>query len=184
MLGVQVWLNLAADNKMTEPQYGDLTEEMIPVYKDDQKKVHIIAGEFEGLSGEIQRADTKPTFFDVELEAESEFIFELPSDFNAYAFLIRGEANFDPEKEDLRNYPQGVLYESGKKIRVNTGENAARFLFLSGKKLNEPVAWGGPIVMNTREELAAASRELDNGTFIKNKNEKNIEQVNKFYQQD
>jgi len=184
MLGVQVWLNLAADNKMTEPQYGDITEEMIPLYEDDEKKVHIIAGEYEGLSGEIQRTDTKPIFFDVELEPESEFIFELPADFNAYAFLIRGEANFEPEKEDLKKYPQGVLYQSGSKIKINTAENKARFLFLAGKKLEEPIAWGGPIVMNSREELALASRELDNGTFIKNKNEKNIDQINKFYQED
>jgi len=184
MLGVQVWLNLAADNKMTEPQYGDITEDMIPVYEDQQKRVHIIAGEYEGLSGEIQRADTRPTFFDVELKAESEFIFELPRDFNAYAFLIRGEANFNPEKDEFKNYPQGVLYESGEKIRVNTAQNSARFLFLAGKKLEEAIAWGGPIVMNTREELAAASRELDNGTFIKNKSEKNVEKINKFYQED
>lgn len=184
MLGVQVWLNLAAANKMTEPQYGDITEKMIPVYEDKSKKVKIIAGEFEGLSGEIQRTDTKPTFFDVELKAESEFVFELPADYNAYAFLIRGEANFDPEKENFKKYPQGVLYGSGKKIRINTGEKTARFLFLAGKKLEEPIAWGGPIVMNTREELALASSELDNGTFIKNKNEKNINQINKFYQED
>ena len=160
MLGVQVWLNLAADNKMTEPQYGDITEAMIPVYKAQDKKVHIIAGKYEGLSGEIQRNDTKPIFFDVELEAEAEFVFELPRDFNAYAFLIRGQANFNPEKTEFKNYPQGVLYESGEKIKVNTGENTARFLFLAGKKLEEPVAWGGPIVMNTKKEL---------NTFIKSK---------------
>ena len=184
MLGVQVWLNLAADNKMTEPQYGDITEDMISVYQDQNKKVHIIAGEFEGLSGEIQRKDTKPIFFDVELKAESEFVFGLPKEFNAYAFLIRGEANFNPEKLEYVTYPQGVLYENGEKIKVSTGKNSARFLFLAGKKLDEPVAWGGPIVMNTRKELVTASRELDNGTFIKNKDDKNIEQVNKFYQED
>ena len=184
MLGVQVWLNLAADKKMTEPQYGDITESMIPVYEDQEKKVKIIAGEFEDLKGEIQRTDTKAAFFDVQLKAESEFVFELPAEFNAYAFLIRGEANFDQEKEELKHYPQGVLYESGKKIRVNTAQNQARFLFLAGKKLEEPVAWGGPIVMNTGAELETASRELKNGTFIKNKNEKNIEQINKFYQND
>jgi len=183
MLGVQVWLNLAASNKMTEPQYGDITESMIPVYEDDQKKVKIIAGEYQGLSGEIQRTDTRPTFFDVELAAESEFIFELPADYNAYAFLIRGEANFEPEQENLKKYPQGVLYENGSKIKVNTAGNKARFLFLAGKKLNEPIAWGGPIVMNSREELAAASKELDNGTFIKSKKEKKPTQINKFYQE-
>ena len=184
MLGVQVWLNLAADNKMNEPQYGDITEDMIPVYEDEEKKVHIIAGEYKGLSGEIQRADTKPTFFDVELAAEAEFTFELPVDFNAYAFLIRGEANFEPEKDNFKEYPQGVLYENGSNIKVKTAENKARFLLLAGKKLEEPIAWGGPIVMNTREELARASKDLDNGQFIKNKKDKYPEQINKFYQKD
>ena len=184
MLGVQVWLNLAARNKMTEPQYGDITEDMIPVYEDNEKKVHIIAGKYKGLSGEIQRSDTRPTFFDVELAAKSEFIFELESDYNAYAFLIRGEANFEPEQENLKQYPQGVLYQNGSKIKVNTAEKPARFLLLAGKKLAEPVAWGGPIVMNSREELAATSKELDNGTFIKNKKDKKPAQINQFYQED
>ncbi|RCW58713.1 MULTISPECIES: pirin family protein [Halanaerobium] len=184
MLGVQIWLNLAAVNKMTEPQYGDITQDMIPVYQDEDKKVHIIAGEYGGLSGEIQRNDTRPIFFDVELKADSEIIFELPTDFNAYAFLIRGEANFDPQKKNLKKYPQGVLYENGSKIKVDTAKNPARFLFLAGKKLEEPIAWGGPIVMNSRKELAAASQELDRGTFIKNKKEKNVSQINEFYQDD
>jgi len=162
----------------------DVNRDIIPVYEDDEKKVHIIAGEYEGLSGEIQRDDTRPTFFDVELAAESEFTFELPAEFNAYAFLIRGEANFEPEKENLKEYPQGVLYENGSKIKVNTAENKARFLLLAGKKLKEPIAWGGPIVMNSREELARASKELDNGRFIKNKKEKDPEQINNFYQKD
>lgn len=183
MLGVQVWLNLPKAKKMSEPQYGDITEEMIALYEDSNKKVHIIAGEYGGLSGEIQREETKPSFFDVELEADSEFIFELPRDFNSYAFLIRGQANFDPEKEDFRTYPQGVLYGAGDKIKITTADRKARFLLLAGKKLEEPIAWGGPIVMNSREELAVASKELKDGTFIKNKNDKNIEQINNFYQQ-
>jgi len=76
------------------------------------------------------------------------------------------------------------LYENGSKIKVNTAAEKARFLFLAGKKLEEPIAWGGPIVMNSREELRTASQELDNGTFIKNKNEKTISEINKFYQED
>lgn len=183
MLGVQVWLNLAAENKMKEPQYGDITSDMIPVYEDKTKKVHIIAGEYETLSGQIQRKDTMPTFFDVELKAKSEFTFELPQEFNAYAFLIRGEASFEADKKDLRSYPQGVLYEKGNKIKIDTADKPARFLLLAGKKLDEPIAWGGPIVMNSREELKTASQDLDNGTFIKSETDNNVEQINSFYQE-
>ena len=181
MLGVQVWLNLAADNKMTSPKYGDITEDMIPVYEDENKRVHIIAGKYKKLEGKINREDTKPTFLDIELKANSEFVFDLNYDFNSYAFLIRGEANFNQEKEEYVSYPQGVLYEKGKKIKVNTGDKSARFLLLAGKKLNEPIAWGGPIVMNTREELKIASHDLKENNFVKEKNNKNIKEINDFY---
>ena len=184
MLGVQVWLNLAADNKMTAPKYGDITEDMIPVYEDENKRVHIIAGEYKDLEGEITRKDTKPVFLDIELEANSEFIFDLEYEFNSYAFLIRGEANFDQEKEDFVTYPQGVLYDRGDKIRVNTKDKSARFLLLAGEKLNEPIAWGGPIVMNTRKELKIASRDLKEDNFVKEKSKKDIEEINDFYHEE
>lgn len=184
MLGVQVWLNLAANNKMTAPQYGDITEDMIPVYEDENKKVHIIAGNYKGLDGEITRKDTKPIFLDVELKVNSEFLFDLDYEFNSYAFLIRGEANFSPEKENYVSYPQGVLYKNGDKIKVNTGNKSARFLLLAGEKLNEPIAWGGPIVMNTREELKIASRDLKEDNFVKDKNNKDINEINDYYHEE
>ena len=168
MLGVQIWLNLHAKNKMTPPRYGDITKEMIPVYEGEKEIVHIIAGNYKGLVGPMKGGEEiEPTFFDVELAPNSEFVFNLDSSFNAYAFLIQGEANFDVEKENLVPYPNGVLYEDGDTIRINTKDKEARFLLLAGKKINEPVAWGGPIVMNTKEELNLAFKELDEGTFIK-----------------
>jgi len=100
------------------------------------------------------------------------------------AVLIRREANFEPQKENLKKYPQGVLYKKGSQIKVNTAGNKARFLLLAGKKIEEPIAWSGPIVMNSREELAATSRELDNRTFIKNKAEQIPAEINKLYQED
>lgn len=168
MLGVQIWLNIPAKDKMTPPKYGDITVDMIPVYKDEKEVVHIIAGKYNGLVGPIQgETQIEPMFFDVELKENEEFIFNLDSSFNAYAFLIEGEANFDVEKEKVISNPNGVLYEDGDTIRINTKAKAARFLLVAGKKINEPIAWGGPIVMNTKEELNLAFKELDEGTFIK-----------------
>lgn len=168
MLGVQIWLNIPAKGKMTPPKYGDITVDMIPVYKDEKEVVHIIAGVYKGLVGPMQGGtEIEPTFFDVELKANEEFVFELDSSFNAYAFLIEGEANFEGDKEKIISYPNGVLYETGDTIRINTKDKAARFLLVAGKKINEPIAWGGPIVMNTKEELNLAFKELDEGTFIK-----------------
>lgn len=168
MLGVQIWLNLHAKDKMTAPKYGDITRDMIPVYNGENETVHIIAGKYQGLLGHMEGGkEIQPTFFDVELKANSEFVFDIDASFNAYAFLIEGEANFDTENEKIISYPNGVLYESGDTIRINTRDKAARFLLLAGKKINEPVAWGGPIVMNTKEELNQAFKEIDEGTFIK-----------------
>lgn len=168
MLGVQVWLNLHAKDKMTPPKYGDITKDMVPVFNGENEIVHIIAGSYEGLIGPMQGGkEIQPTFFDIELKPNSEFVFNLDSSFNAYAFLIEGEANFDTESEKIISYPNGVLYESGDTIKINTRDKEARFLLLAGKKINEPVSWGGPIVMNTKEELNLAFKELDEGTFIK-----------------
>lgn len=169
MLGVQIWLNLSKKDKMSEPMYRDITKDMIPVYESKDYKVHIIAGEFEGLKGQLENITTKPSFFDVELNENSIFEYKIESDFNAYGFLVRGEANFDEDNEKMTSYPNGVLFTEGDTIRVKTGEKPARFLLLTGKKLNEPVEWGGPVVMNTREELELAFSEIRQGTFIKNK---------------
>lgn len=168
MLGVQIWLNLSKKDKMSEPKYRDITKEMIPVFESKDYKVHIIAGEYEGLKGQLENITTKPSFFDVELNKNSIFEYKIESDFNAYAFLVRGQASFD-ESEKMVSYPNGVLFSEGDTIRIKTGDKAARFLLLTGKKLNEPVAWGGPVVMNTRGELELAFREIKEGTFIKNK---------------
>ncbi|SDY55271.1 hypothetical protein SAMN05660462_00306 [Proteiniborus ethanoligenes] len=167
MLGVQIWLNLSKKEKMTEPKYRDITKEMIPVYEEESYTVHIVAGEYGGKKGPMEATETKPSFFDVELKENSEFVYSVDYDFNAFAFLVRGEANFNVEKEEMISYPNGVLFTEGDTIRVKTGKSPARFLLLTGKKLNEPVAWGGPIVMNTKEELDLAFKELKEGIFIK-----------------
>lgn len=170
MLGVQVWLNLPAKDKMSSPQYGEITKEMVPVFEGDNYRLHIISGEFMGAEGPMRlREETNAFFFDVELDANSEFIYQLERELTAYAFLIQGEANFDVDKENFITYPMGVLYEDGDGIKITTRNETARFLLLTGKKLNEPVAWGGPIVMNTQEELDLAFKELDEGNFIKEK---------------
>ena len=169
MLGTQIWLNLPRKNKMTEPKYRDITKDMIPVYEDDNMKVHIIAGEFKGLHGPLEVIETKPIFFDIELGPNREFIYDLDSSLKAFIFLVEGEANFNVNKEELISSPKGVLYGEGSSIKINTKDNKGRFFLLAGKPLNEPIAWGGPIVMNTKEELNLAFEELDKGTFIKNK---------------
>lgn len=167
MLGAQIWINLPEKDKMTGPKYRDIRKDIIPVYEEEGLKVHIIAGNYKGEKGPLEVIRTDPSFFDVELAPDQEFVLETKAGYKVFAFLVEGEANFNVEKEDLLSGPMGVLYEDGESIKVNTKDKEARFFLLMGKPLNEPIAWGGPIVMNTREELDLAFRELKENTFIK-----------------
>lgn len=167
MLGTQIWLNLPKENKMTEPKYRDIRKEIIPIHEEEGLKIHIIAGEYKDKKGPLEVIETDPTFLDIELKANKEFTFNTNSSYKVFAFLVEGEADFNVEKSENITAPMGVLYEEGESIKVRTGEKAGRFFLLMGKPLNEPVAWGGPIVMNTREELDFAFKELKENTFIK-----------------
>lgn len=167
MLGTQIWLNLPKKDKMTEPKYRDIRKDTIPVYEEKGKKTHIIAGRYKGEKGPLEVIETDPTFLDIELEENNEFILETQREYKVFAFLVEGEADFNVEKEEMISAPMGVLYEEGEKIKINTGEKKARIFLLMGKPLNEPIAWGGPIVMNTKEELDLAFRELKEDRFIK-----------------
>ena len=167
MLGAQIWINLPEKDKMTEPKYRDIRSNMIPLHEEDGIGVNIIAGEYKDLKGPLEVIETDPSFFDIEIESGKEFILETNPSYKVFAFLVEGEANFNTDKEKYISSPMGVLYEEGDRIKINTKDKSARIFLLMGKPLNEPVAWGGPIVMNTQEELNLAFRELREDKFIK-----------------
>ena len=166
-LGTQIWLNLPQNDKMTEPKYRDIKNEIIPVVEEEDKKVHIIAGVYNGEKGPLEVTETDPTFLDIELDSNSEFSIETNPAYTAFAYLLQGEADFNVESSELVNAPMGILFDSGNSINIKTGDKNARIFLLIGKPLGEPIAWGGPIVMNTSEELDLAFQELRNDTFIK-----------------
>ena len=167
MLGIQLWVNLPKKDKMTDPKYRDIRKEMIPEYKDENITVKVLAGKFKGIEGPIEGIDAEPIFLDVELKSNSEFKFQLDSSFKVFTFLVDGEANFNTDKEEIVSHPKGVLYKEGDYVKINTKENGGRFLLIAGKPLNEPISWRGPIVMNTKEELDLAFKEINEGSFIK-----------------
>lgn len=167
MLGTQIWLNLPKKDKMTEPKYRDIGKDIIPVCEEGNTKVHVIAGKYKDLKGPLEVIETDPTFLDIELKENTEFILETDSTYKAFSFLVEGEANFNTDKEELLTAPMGILYEEGNTIRINTKDKKARLFILTGKPLNEEIAWGGPIVMNTKEELDLAFKELKEDNFIK-----------------
>ncbi len=167
MLGVQLWVNLPKRDKMIKPQYRDIRKDMVPEYKDENTIVRVLAGKYKGIEGPLKGLALDSIFLDVELKPNTEFEYYFDPGFKAFTFLVQGEANFNPEKEELVNYPKGVLYSEGEYVKVSTKEKSGRFLLVAGKPLDEPIAWGGPIVMNTKEELDQAFKEIKEGTFIK-----------------
>lgn len=167
MLGVQLWINLPAKYKMTNPKYRDIKSDLIPVVEEKDSKVHIICGNYKGISGATEGEYVKAFFADVELKENSEWVLETPEDEKLFVYIIQGEGCFDPQTNEYIQEKNAVLFNDGEKFWVKSSNNGIRFLIFSGKPLNEPIAWGGPIVMNTKEELNEAFREIDAGTFIK-----------------
>ncbi|MDR2199601.1 MAG: pirin family protein [Deltaproteobacteria bacterium] len=165
MLGVQIWLNLPRDDKMTHPHYFDINKDMIPVVKTDFGEVRPISGKYENAEG-VKPKFIQATLLDVLVEkGKSVTIPTIPGE-NVFVFLIEGDAVINGDAYDEKT---AVLFkDEGDAIEVlATKKKPVRFIFFEGKPLREPVAWGGPIVMNTEEELRDTFLELQSNTFIK-----------------
>jgi len=167
MLGVQLWLNLPAKDKMTKPQYRDILSSEIPVILEDGHKVHIISGSYKGNAGALQGDYVKPLFMDIELKEGREWSLDIEKDATLFVYIIQGEGFFDPRAQELTAEKHAVLFNSGDTFYAKASGKGMRFLLLAAKSLKEPIAWGGPIVMNTKEELNQAFKEIEEGTFIK-----------------
>lgn len=163
MLGFQLWLNLPRGEKMTDPAYLSITREMIPVIKKDKAAIHVLSGRFEETAG-VTPGHIPATIYDVEL-FDGEIEIPTKPDEKVFIFLMVGDAVIDGQ---LILSKTAVLFGEGDSITVSTKPKFnLRFMFFSGMPLSEPIAWGGPIVMNTRDELERAFEELQRGTFIK-----------------
>lgn len=164
MLGVQLWLNLPQSEKMTDPTYFDITGEMIGVKETADATVHVLAGDYDGTKG-VEPPHIKATIYDVELKEGKTITLPTKAEDNVFVFLIEGNAVIEGQTVAEKT---AVLFGEGSEIKVSTETGKVlRFMMCAAKPLGEPVAWGGPIVMNTREELDHAFKELDKGTFIK-----------------
>jgi redox-sensitive bicupin YhaK (pirin superfamily) len=168
MWGFQLWANLPATEKMRDPHYRNLTGVDVPTISTHTgATVRVIAGEVEGVRGPVEGIVIDPEYLDVTVPPGADFSHPISEDHTAFAYCIAGTGDFAPECP-LENR-QAVLYASGSgdHVRVRAGEDGVRFLLVSGRPLGEPIAWHGPIVMNTHEELRTALDELDAGTFVK-----------------
>ncbi|SHJ33030.1 pirin family protein [Parasporobacterium paucivorans] len=169
MLGAQLWLNLPAKDKMTRPSYGDIKSENIPEVTENGAKIRVIAGSYKGIEGAFEGKYIKATYLDVSLAAGQGWSFSNNPEETLFIYIFSGKVLFDSEEspKDLIDEKQAVLFGPGEKFWIRAANQPVRFILLSGKPLKEPIAWGGPIVMNTKEELDLAFRELDSQTFIK-----------------
>jgi quercetin 2,3-dioxygenase len=167
MLGVQLWLNLPAKDKMTKPQYRDILSSKIPVIEENGHKVHIISGSYKGKAGALQGDYVKPLFIDVELKEGNAWSLEVEKDATLFVYIVSGEGCFEQNAKEYISEKHAVLFNEGDTFYAKAYGKGMRFLLLSAKPLKEPIAWGGPIVMNTKEELNQAFKEIEDGTFIK-----------------
>ena len=185
MGGFQLWANLPASHKMMDPRYRGLTRDQIPeVSTGSGVTVRIICGEVKGTRGPVRDVVIDPEYLDVTIPAHAEFVHPAKQGHAAFAYVIAGEGYFCKEKDPFTYELEGanyfdmernafigsnslVVFDDGDQIVASTESESLRFLLISGKPIHEPVAWYGPIVMNTREELQIAFEEYSNGTFIK-----------------
>jgi redox-sensitive bicupin YhaK (pirin superfamily) len=188
MHGFQLWANLSAAQKMTAPRYRGIASAEIPEVTDTGgAAIKVIAGAVDGVSGPVRDVVTRPEYLDVSLPAGRAFTRRIPPGHTVFAYVIggkgifcqqqdpysydaEGEGYLDMERDPLIGDRHLVLFGDGETISVATDAEPVRFLLISGKPIREPIAWYGPIVMNTQEELRTAFAELERGTFIRERN--------------
>jgi len=185
MGGFQLWANLPASHKMMAPRYREVKRKQIPeVAAKHGVTIKVICGEVNGTQGPVRDIITSPEYLDVSVPAGTEFVHPTIPGHTVFAYVIEGKAWFCQQKDPFAYEVEGtnyfdiqrdafianetlVLFDDGEQVVVSTEKEPARFLLVSGKPIGEPVAWYGPIVMNTQEELQIAFEEYNNGTFLK-----------------
>ena len=165
--GLQLWANLPASDKMMEPRYRGLTASEIPTAAPAEGvEIKILAGTVGESSGPVQDIITEPQYLDVTLAPRTAYEHLIPTEHNAFAYVVEGEGHLDSSYGAV-GVESLARFDRGDTVIAKTEEQALRFLLISGKPIGEPIAWYGPIVMNTDEELRLAFQEYQDGTFIK-----------------
>lgn len=169
MGGFQLWVNLPSVKKMMDPRYREVTNDQIPEISIDGATIRVIAGKFKDRTGPVRDIIVDPEYLDVRMKKESEFEHDINNGYTAFAYVIEGDGYFDDSSEKSTGSEHLIIFKNSGRVKITSGNNSLRFLLISGKPIGEPVAWYGPIVMNTQEELDTAFREYQEGTFIKYK---------------
>jgi redox-sensitive bicupin YhaK (pirin superfamily) len=164
--GFQLWVNLPAKQKMSAPRYQNIHSSEIPIIERDHgASVRVIAGTVDGTTGPITGIVAEPSYLDVALAGEGSLVLPIPPGHSAFAYLFDGEARFGATERTLVTAPRLIVWGDGGSVEVHAEKSPTRFLLVSGKPLNEPIARYGPFVMNTPQEIQQTLRELQQGTF-------------------
>jgi len=163
--GFQLWVNLPAKLKMSQPRYQGVLANEIPEVQTDEATIRVITGSVNGVGGPVKGIAADPTYLDVSLPPNSSFTHQIPRGQTAFAYMFDGEASFDGDGDKVK-HTRLIVFGDGDYVNVRTNDISVRFLLVSGNPLNEPIARYGPFVMNTRDEIEQALRDLRDGTFV------------------
>lgn len=164
LFGLQLWVNLPQKDKMTPPQYYDISS--IPTVQIEEGTVRVIAGAFGDTQG-AQPRHVQATMLDISLKPDATFSMPVDEEATVLIYILEGEGFFGPEFVQPIKSRTAAIFGRGDTFLAKSGADDLRFMLVAGRPLHEPIAWGGPIVMNTQEELQTAFRELEQGTFIR-----------------
>lgn len=167
MLGLQLWINLPRKDKMVEPKYRDIRSDMIPVMEEPGSIVRILSGYYKEQAGAMQGDYVQATVLDVTIKPNTTWSLATDSEETVFIYILEGSGGFGDKDKKVLEAKRAVLFTKGEELEVVTWSESVRFVLFMGKPIKEPIAWGGPIVMNTSEELEQTFKEIRNGTFVK-----------------
>ena len=164
--GFQLWINMPAKYKMSKPEYIYIDSQKMSIHKDQDKQVKVIAGKFGKAEGPVKEHNVDPIYFDIELNKNKIFSFELSKTHNSFVYLIEGEIQIGDKKHNQTKDSTLILLDDGEKLNISA-VTESKFLLISGKPIGEQIARGGPFVMNTKEEVTQAISDYQSGKFVK-----------------
>ena len=166
LLGFQLWINMPAKLKKNKPEYIYIKNKELGTYSDDEKVVKVIAGKYKDVEGPEKNHNVEPIYFHIVLKNGKEFSCEVPEGHNSFIYLLKGQVKVGETDHEKTNGSNLILLKQGKSLQVKA-EKDSEFLFIAGKPIGEPIARGGPFVMNTKAEIIEAINDYQNGTFAK-----------------
>ena len=166
LLGFQLWINMPAKLKKNKPEYLYIKGDKLGTHQDDEKIVKVIAGKYEKAEGPEKNHNVEPIYFHIVLSDAKKFNYEVPVGHNSFIYLLKGELKIGKKNHNKTTDSNLILLDRGTKLEIKANKES-EFLFIAGKPIGEPIARGGPFVMNTKAEILEAIQDYNNGTFAK-----------------